>query len=135
MVLAINNSIGNCVYILYRSLQILVALRQRNAQARHRTHLVWHIHRAGGGNGADHATSGVQSFCVVGNDRARNYLHRPRRDALLLADGAGGAAGLFLPRHHYVAETFGIPRSAEMATSMFNKMVVALGARRGQPLA
>ena len=66
-------------------------------EGRHRPAVVRHLHRAGGGDGADHTAGGLQPVRAAGHDEARDRLDRARDAAVLLRHGAGGRLDLPVP--------------------------------------
>ncbi|TXT34329.1 MAG: dctM3 [Comamonadaceae bacterium] len=65
------------------------------AKGRYRPGVVWHLHRAGGGNGPDHTTGWLQPVCAARHDRQTVALHRPGGHADVFSDGGCRAADLF----------------------------------------
>ena len=70
---------------------------------RHRHHLVRHLHRRGGRDGADHAADRVQPVRAAGDDRPRDGLHRARRAADVPDHGADGVRADRVPRPRHLA--------------------------------
>ena len=60
--------------------------RADDPSGRHRPHLVRHLHRGGGRDGADHPAGRLQPVRPARHDRPRDQLHRADRAAVLFPD-------------------------------------------------